>query len=256
MVPATGKFSDPDTTSAERFQTTKGAFDIIFFPSEAPLTVDNFIAYLNAGEYNNMFFHRAPPNFVVQGGGYKHSTANGFSGVVKFPSVLNEPGISNVRGTVAMAKVPDLPNSATSEWFINVKDNSANLDFQNGGFTVFGRVPAAGMVVVDAIKNLPIRNYDITVGANTIGFTDVPTDVPAPAPAVLDPTKLVKVLSSAPAPILTYSVTSQNTAIATATVAGTNITINGVAAGSTNIEVKATDLDGNFVTQSIPVTVP
>ncbi len=255
LVPVTGKFSDPDTTIAERFQTTNGAFDIIFFPTETPLTVDNFIAYLNAGAYNNMFFHRSPADFVVQGGGYKHTTANGFSAVTKFQAILNEPGISNLRGTVAMAKLGGNPNSATSEWFVNVQDNSGNLDFQNDGFTAFGRVPAAGMVVVDAINNLPVRNYTITIGSSSIQLTDVPINA-ATAPAVLDPTKLVKVLSSGPAPILTYTVTSQNNAIATAALAGTDVTITGVATGSTNIEVKATDLDGNFVTQSIPVTVP
>jgi cyclophilin family peptidyl-prolyl cis-trans isomerase len=258
VVPVTGKFSDPDTASAARFGTTSGQFDIIFFPTAAPQTVDNFIDYMDAGEYDNMFFHRAPTDFVVQGGGYKYTAEAGFSKVTPFAPVQNEPGISNLRGTVAMAKIGGQPNSATSEWFVNLKDNSGPppaLDTQNGGFTVFGRVPAAGMVVIDKIKNLPIGNYDIPVGAETVSLEDVPMDATS-APEVLDPEKLVRIVSAGPAPILTYEVVSQHPATATASVTGTDITITGVATGSTTIKVKATDLDGNSVTQNIPVTIP
>lgn len=257
VVSVSGKFSDPDTLSAARFETSKGQFDIILFPTAAPLTVDNFLDYIDAGEYDNMFFHRSPPGFVLQGGGYKHTIANGFSEVAKFDSVLNEPGISNRRGTVAMAKIGGQPNSATSEWFVNLADNSGggpSLDTQNGGFTVFGRIPDKGMILFNAIGALPIRDYNITTPGGVRSLEDVPIDAAA-APVVLDPAKLVKVLTVGPAPILSYTVSSQNTAIATAALSGTDITITGVAKGTTNIEVKATDLDGNPVTQNIGVTV-
>ena len=254
VVSVVGKFSDPDTTSAARFETTSGQFDIIFFPTAAPKTVDNFIDYMDAGEYDDMFFHRAPQNFVVQGGGYKYKDVGGFSKVNKFATVENEPGISNLRGTVAMAKLSGLPDSASSEWFVNVKDNSANLDFQNSGFTVFGRVPTKGMIVVDKIRDLPVGNYNVTIGADTQFLEDLPVDAPS-APATLNPAKLVKVLSSGPAPILTYEVISSNPAIATATLSGTNITITGVTVGTVTIQVKAIDLDGNSVIQNFSVTV-
>ena len=153
-----------------------------------------------------------------------------------------------------MAKLSGLPDSASSEWFVNVKDNSANLDFQNSGFTVFGRVPTKGMIVVDKIRDLPVGDYDVTIGADTQFLEDLPVDAPS-APATLNPAKLVKVLSSGPAPILTYEVISSNPAIATATLSGTNITITGVTVGTVTIQVKAIDLDGNSVIQNFSVTV-
>jgi cyclophilin family peptidyl-prolyl cis-trans isomerase len=95
------------------------------------------------------------------------------------PAVTNEPVYSNVRGTIAMAKLGNDPNSATSQWFINLANNAANLDDQNGGFTVFGEV-TAGMDVVDAIAalplydfgsaftNLPLQNYSAADFANSV----------------------------------------------------------------------------------------
>ena len=254
-VSVTGKFSDPGTTSAARIATTLGTFDIILFSIATPLTADNFIDYVDAGEYTNSFFHRSPADFVVQVGGFKHTTAGGFTRVTTFAPVNNEPGISNLRGTVAMAKLGGDPNSATSQFFVNINNNAANLDAQNGGFTVFGRIPEAGMIVVDKISALPVGNYNIPIGAETQALTDVPVNA-ATAPSVLDPAKLVKITSVGPAPLLTYRVVSQNSAIATASLTGTDITITGVAIGSTTIQVKAIDLDGNSVTQNIAVTVP
>lgn len=255
-VSVAGKFSDPDTASAARVSTVKGTFDIILFPFSTPQTVDNFLDYTDASQYDDSFFHRSPPSFVIQGGGYKHTAGGGFTEVTKFSRVLpNEPGLSNVRGTVAMAKIGGLPDSATSEWFVNVNDNSSNLDAQNGGFTVFGRVPAAGMVIVDQINALPTHDYTVTIGAGTRLLEDVPVNAPT-APEILDPAQLVKITSIDAAPILIYQAVSQNTGIATATLTGTDISIIGIAAGSTTIQVTATDLDGNTVAQNIAVTVP
>lgn len=254
-VSISGKFTDPDTASAARFVTSLGTFDIILFSNATPLTVDNFLDYIDAGEYDNTFFHRSPPNFVVQGGGYKYTPATGFTKVTKLPAVLNEPGISNVKGTVAMAKLGGQPNSATCEFFVNAADNSSNLDVQNGGFTVFGRVPDAGMTVLSNINALPVGKYNVAFGSESLSLTDVPID-DAAAPLTLDPAKLVKVISVGPAPILVYQIASADPGIATASLTGEDITITGVATGSTVIEVTATDLDGKAVTQNIAVTVP
>ncbi|MDE2389068.1 MAG: peptidylprolyl isomerase, partial [Betaproteobacteria bacterium] len=132
----------------------------------------NFLQYIHSDAYTNGIFHRSVPGFVIQGGGFK--IADGASGkslaaVNTFAPIVNEFRISNTRGTVAMAKLGGNPNSATSQWFVNLADNSANLDNQNGGFTVFGRVIFDGMSVFDAIAKLPIRKL------NLLGITsDVP----------------------------------------------------------------------------------
>jgi len=267
-VPLEGKFSDPDTRSAARFTTTKGSFDIIFYPLVAPETVGNFLDYIDAGRYDNMFFHRVVDNekeqlVILQGGGYTYTSEDGFKGVPKFmqetdttkPRVVpNEPGISNVRGTVSMAKLPGKPNSATSEFFINGDDaNAENLDEQNGGFTAFGRIPGSGMDVIDDIIGLPTKSYVVPGVAQ---FEALPMNA-TEAPATLEPDKLVSITGVTGAPILTHQVTSLDETVATAIVNGDNkIVIHGVGSGSTTVQVKATDLDGNMVSQDIAVTVP
>ena len=124
-----------------RMQTDLGAIDIEMFDTVAPQTVANFMNYVNDGDYDGTFFHRSIPGFVVQGGGYIANTPNGSiltdgaSLIPTDPPVVNEFNLSNLRGSIAMAKVGGDPDSATSQWFFNLDDNSANLDEQNGGFT-------------------------------------------------------------------------------------------------------------------------
>ena len=143
------------------FTSNMGQFCIELFETQTPVTTANFLQYIHSDAYKNGILHRSMPGFVIQGGGFK--IVNGASGdslvpVNTFSPIVNEFKISNTRGTVAMAKLPDKPNSATSQWFVNLADNSANLDHQNGGFTVFGRVIFDGMAVFDAIEKLPVRN--------------------------------------------------------------------------------------------------
>ena len=141
-----------------RFHTVLGAIDARLYDTATPLTTTNFVNYANDGDWNNTFIHRSVPGFVVQGGGFTFSDAAGLANVPTDSPVQNEPGLSNLRGTIAMAKLGGDPNSATSQWFFNLSDNSANLDNQNGGFTVFGRVLGDGMDIVDAIAALPLVN--------------------------------------------------------------------------------------------------
>jgi cyclophilin family peptidyl-prolyl cis-trans isomerase len=143
------------TPDRVRLVTTMG--DIVFqMVDDAPITTENFLQYVDDGFYNGTIFHRVVPNFVVQGGGF-------LPGMVEQtplrPPIQNEfsPDRSNLRATVAMAKRGDDPNSATSQFFVNLADNSENLDNQNGGFTVFANV-VEGMDVVDAIAAVPLNN--------------------------------------------------------------------------------------------------
>src|SRR5581483_564104 len=100
--------------------------------------------YITSNRFDNSIFHRLASGFVLQGGGFtffNDANGNGAIGeIITDPAVQNEFGESNVQGTIAMAKLGNDPNSATSQFFFNLANNSANLDNQNGGFTVFGRI--------------------------------------------------------------------------------------------------------------------
>ncbi|UJP05392.1 MAG: peptidylprolyl isomerase [Nitrosomonas sp.] len=141
------------------FNSNMGHFCIELFEGHTPVTTANFVNYIDSGAYTNGIFHRNRPGFVIQGGGFRIvSGADGSTlvPVTTFAPITNEYKLSNIRGTVAMAKLDDNPDSATSQWFVNMNDNSANLNYQNGGFTVFGRVIFDGMTVFDAIEQLPV----------------------------------------------------------------------------------------------------
>ena len=112
------------------------------------------------------------------------------------------------------------------------------------------------MSVVDAINALPRKNYTVTVGGSSRAFEDLPINVVAPAPVVLDPTKLVKVTTVAIVPVLRYELLSSDPAVATAVLSGSNANITGVASGSATITVKAIDLDNQMTSQSFEVSVP
>jgi cyclophilin family peptidyl-prolyl cis-trans isomerase len=179
-----------------RMETTLGTIDIELYDDQAPKTVANFLRYAGRGDYTtNSFIHRSVPGFILQGGGYAYVDFFGQPFYIHIPEdapVQNEfsPSRSNLRGTIAMAKLGGNPDSATSEWFFNLSDtNAANLDFQNGGFTVFGHV-LAGMNVVDAIASVPIFN----AGATNPVFTSIPLINYDPAAGVgMQPNNLVMV---------------------------------------------------------------
>ncbi len=139
------------------FHTNLGNISVQLFPDVAPKTVANFLTYVNSGAYTRSFIHRSVPGFIFQGGGYQVQN-NTIAAIPTNPPVINEFHLSNTRGTLAMAKLGNDPNSATSEWFFNESDsNAANLDTQNGGFTVFGRVTdSASLAVMDQIAAVPV----------------------------------------------------------------------------------------------------
>ncbi len=141
------------------FHTSLGNISVQLFPDVTPQTVANFLRYVRSGSYNSSFIHRSVSNFVIQGGGYTVDANANVSTIPANAPVVNEFHLSNTRGTISMAKVGSNPNSATDQWFFNEGDNSANLDNQNGGFTVFGRITDnASLAVMDAISSVPVYN--------------------------------------------------------------------------------------------------
>ena len=137
------------------FQTSLGDFKVNLFDQHTPKTVNNFLDYVNSAAYKSSVVHRSAPGFVIQGGGFGYDGQWPLTVIDQAAAVDNEPRLSNVRGTLAMAKLNGDPDSATNQWFVNLADNSANLDRQNGGFTVFGQVMDDGMTVVDQMAALP-----------------------------------------------------------------------------------------------------
>jgi cyclophilin family peptidyl-prolyl cis-trans isomerase len=134
--------------------TSKGSITVELDPTRAPLSSNNFLSYVSKGFYRSTLIHRVIPNFVVQGGGYTMGMAKKFE---QSPAIELESnkGLSNLRGSLAMART-SLPNSATSEFYVNLADNPS-LDYKNAanpGYAVFGRV-VQGMEVVDAIAAEP-----------------------------------------------------------------------------------------------------
>jgi cyclophilin family peptidyl-prolyl cis-trans isomerase len=148
-----------DSGTLVRMESSLGEFDIELFDSETPATTTNFLSCVNSGRYNGTIIHRSIPDFVLQAGGFVLVDQD-LQYVQTDPPAINEPGISNLRGTIAMAKLGNDPNSATSQWFINLADNSANLDYQNQGFTVFGKLLGNGMRVAESMESVPV--YDAT----------------------------------------------------------------------------------------------
>jgi peptidyl-prolyl cis-trans isomerase A (cyclophilin A) len=148
-----------------RIATSMGDIVVQLEPEKTPKTVANFLTYVKAGQYNGTIFHRVISSFMIQGGGF---TPDMKQKPTRAPIPLEDTaGLSNVRGTISMARTGN-PNSATSQFFINVKDNPA-LDhggpMGENGYAVFGHV-VEGMDVVDKIK-------DVETGSRN-GMDDVP----------------------------------------------------------------------------------
>ena len=245
---------DPDVTGTAvrvsvRMATQTSTIDLALYDQQTPLTVANFLAYISAGRYANNIIHRSAPSFVIQGGGYYFVNNTTYDLVPTYAAVTNEPGISNVRGTIAMAKAGGQVNSATSQWFINLANNASNLDAQNGGFTVFGRVLGTGMAVADAVAALPY--YDTTTLVPALPWDALPLTT-----ASLARTNFVET-NMAVIPALSYTVTSSSTTVVTASITSGVLTLtpSAVNTGSAIITLKTTDLDGAILTSTFNVTV-
>jgi cyclophilin family peptidyl-prolyl cis-trans isomerase len=269
-------FSD-DVSSAVRMTTVLGTFDIALFGQQKPTTVGNFLNYVDQGRYfkpdpttgqvASSFVHRSIANFIIQGGGFigtvdPSATNNPNKDnilptqVAVFGAIQNEPGISNTRGTIAMAQSGSDANSATSQWFINLANNTT-LDVRTnnaGPYTVFGRVAGTGMTVVDAIGALPRYAFTGTGGT----FASLPlrnftqADYNAGKPVKLS--NVVSIPGIARISPLAFTASSSNSNVGV-TVSGTKLLVAGNQVGSALITVTATDLDGAMVSDFFTVNV-
>ena len=174
--------------SLVRFATNVGEFDVELYDAAMPITVANFLTYVNADRYDSTIIHRSttynPADIqIVQGGAYLLSSGSLLPVTTDPPIVLESGSATNVRGTIAMART-SAPNSATSQFFFNVQSNPA-LD---GNYAVFGNVVgAAGLAAIDAIGAVPVYDVSVQLGA---AFSELPLLNPS-----LDPSSVVLVQS-------------------------------------------------------------
>lgn len=144
-----------------RFSTNLGNIDVLLLTDEAPNTVQNFLNYVNGGKYTNSIIHRSVQAFVIQGGGFNFVNST-LTAIPANAAIASEAGVSNIRGTLAMA-LSTGANSATNQWFFNDVDNSALLDgtADGGPFTVFGRIAnTSSLSVMDQINNLQVFAFN------------------------------------------------------------------------------------------------
>jgi len=136
-----------------RFQTSHGNFTVEIDTDRAPATAENFLQYVKDGFYDNTLIHRVVDNFIIQGGGFEP----GMIQKTTRPPIKNEAelGLRNERGTIAMARLPDDPDSATSQFYINTRDNDGlnHVGRYQPGYCAFGRV-VDGMEVVERIEGV------------------------------------------------------------------------------------------------------
>jgi len=158
-------------THKVRLTTSQGVIELGLDRTHAPISVDNFLKYVNDGYYNGTVFHRVISNFVIQGGGVARNGAGALQ--EKTPTygpiaLESRNGLSNVRGTLAMART-NVPDSATSQFYINVVDNTSlnYVDSSNPGYAVFGMV-TAGLDVVDKIKAVSTNASDVPLSDVTV----------------------------------------------------------------------------------------
>jgi len=158
-------------------KTSMGTIKIELFETEAPITVKNFLSYVDEKYFDNTVYHRVMKKFMNQGGGFEAS--NPIKQKATKPPIVNEStnGLKNDRGTISMARMPD-PNSATTQFFINVVDNlSLNRSGGNAGYAVFGKV-VEGLDVVDKINGVPTHEAKAIARSGDkeleVTFQDVP----------------------------------------------------------------------------------
>ena len=261
--------------NVELFDAAKASGDTTqpFRTRTTPLTVANFLNYRNAGRYTNSIIHRSVPNFVIQGGGFTGPTSPSNAAgpeadpreISTFPAVTNEPGNSNARGTIAMARVGGQINSATSQWFINTVNNNTtlngatNLDAVDEGFTAFARVLGDGMTVVDAMAAVPNYNANVFYGLDAQApLNQLPLRDLANNTTVIQPNQFVTFTSIVVVNEITYTALTNNGALVSPSFNSAGNLVLGFNPGQSGaavITVRATSSDGSFVDDSFTVGV-
>jgi cyclophilin family peptidyl-prolyl cis-trans isomerase len=264
FIDLAGHFDDLDLANSRvRINTNRGAVDVELFDRQAPKTVANFYNYITDGDYDNTIFHRSADlpggvPFVLQGGGFEFDPLpqSNLDPVATDPPVDNEFSAqrSNVRGTLAMAKTGNNPNSATSQFFFNLGNNSANLDSQNGGFTVYGRVAEGDMGLVDQLGAIPTQDHGAPfdeiplVGYNGNNF---PTDTTRDNYIVINNVAIVNRPE-----FLSYAVTGNtDPTVVTATIEHNRVKLVFGIPGTSTVTVLARDSVGHTRETSFTVTV-
>ncbi|WP_337174923.1 peptidylprolyl isomerase, partial [Paludisphaera sp.] len=245
-------FQDPDgKADFAVFNTTHGTIPVLLTPATTPKTVANFLNYVNKGAYANSIVHRSVPGFVWQAGGFRLNSTPGIEQTPADSPVQNEFGASNTRGTIAMAKLGNDPNSATSQFFFNLSDsNAANLDNQNGGFTVFGRVVGqSGLAVMDSIAATPVP----APGPYASPLDSIPLmNYKAGSAVQLENLVLIKDVTTADR---AYSAVSDAPNVAAATLRGDKLVVTPLAAGTATVTVVGHGADGSTAAASFTVHV-
>ncbi len=264
---ATSFLDRPTTHSLVQLQTTGGNINMELLDPYTPATATNLISYVNSGAYNNSIQHRLAlsggTKFVLQGGGFTFTNTTGTNGTITAITtsapVVNEPGITNTYGTIAMAKQGGDPNSATSQFFFNLGNNTANLDNQNGGFTVFSTITGSGMDVVQDYSAFPVVDQKATNPA----LNEIPlagnTGAAFPTNANQENFSFVKnaVLLQQGVPLAFTVLGNSNPGVVTATITNGLLTLTPTqgATGESTITIQAANKNGKIVLQSFKVSV-
>ena len=243
-----------DFLSVYRFDVPLFAsFDVAMFDTRTPVSVANFADIAGRGDYDGTFFHRSVSVAgsgigIIQGGGFSFDNTTGVSEVPAVDPIVNEPGLLNTAGTIAMAKTAEGPDSATTQWFINTADNPGlDTPANNGGYTVFGEVLYDGMDVcgVDSgaggIANLQTYN----LGAP---FTNLPLSDDFSGGAVGEE-HLVNLTSVAEVTGQTFQVVgNSDPSLVSASFAGSVLSWQavGAAGGTADVTVRVTDGANSF----------
>ena len=262
-------FTDPDMSNSQvRFETSVGNINVELFDTDAPQTVANFFNYVDddprtatdAGRYDGSIFNRLARDFVLQGGNRSFVTNNGigsFVDILKDPAIENEFGASNTRGTIAMARIGGMVNSASSEFFFNIANNTG-LNNVDGGFTVFGRIlDAAGLAVLDSINAVQdiLPQLGPQDGIPRVGYTgtNFPADATSANFITINDVEIVRRDE-----FLTYSlIDNTNESLVTASIVNNRLTLTHTpgTTGNAVLTIRATDKLGATFQTTFPVSI-